>query len=306
MVILLGFSGFIIPVLGAPVNEETSISIDNSSTDIIINATAPEVPASIPVYRATVREGDVLYKALGDVMSPKENVTSEQDAPEVAENVMEQYGGLPTDAVFAWSETNYLEHQTGTGEVISKKPVTTTVAFGRRVNGLSLDGDTDGIRIELGSNGEPLEIRKTWRTLTYSGNVSVIPATKAVEKLLRGEIMKNDWRPANVSALIDIIRLRYYQKGDGDTDLEPVWVFIGETKPGDYGIKFIVYARHFANFTASSTNISTFQSIQFTDTSETTPTKWYWDFGDGTNSSEQNPPSHMYRTAGNFTVNLTA
>ncbi|WAC04453.1 MAG: PKD domain-containing protein [Methanoregula sp.] len=238
-------------------------------------------------------------------MSPKENVTSEQDAPEVATRVMEQYGGLPSDAVFSWSETNYLEHQTGTGEVISKKPVTTTVAFGRRVNGLSLDGDTDGIRIELGSDGEPLEIRKRWRTLTYTGNVSIIPATKAVEKLLRDETMKNDWRPANVSAFIDIIRLRYYQKGDGDTNLEPVWVFVGETKPGDYGIKFLVYARQFANFTASPTVGSYPLVVQFTDTSDASPIKWYWDFGDGSNSTLRNP-LHTYQTGGNYTVNLMA
>ncbi|WAC05253.1 MAG: PKD domain-containing protein [Methanoregula sp.] len=59
------------------------------------------------------------------------------------------------------------------------------------------------------------------------------------------------------------------------------------------------------NFTASSTNISTFETVQFTDTSEASPTKWYWEFGDGTNSTEQNP-SHMYLVIGNYTVNLTA
>uniref|UniRef100_UPI000B16127B PKD domain-containing protein n=1 Tax=Methanosarcina barkeri TaxID=2208 RepID=UPI000B16127B len=33
------------------------------------------------------------------------------------------------------------------------------------------------------------------------------------------------------------------------------------------------------------------------------PTSWLWDFGDGTNSTEQNP-LHTYNEVGNYTVNL--
>ena len=45
-------------------------------------------------------------------------------------------------------------------------------------------------------------------------------------------------------------------------------------------------------------------SVQFTGTSTLSPTSWLWDFGDGANATEQNP-SHMYTSAGNYTVNLT-
>jgi PKD repeat protein len=45
-------------------------------------------------------------------------------------------------------------------------------------------------------------------------------------------------------------------------------------------------------------------TVQFKDESTNTPTSWAWDFGDGTNSTEQNA-SHTYTSAGNYTVILT-
>src|SRR5690606_8089530 len=44
--------------------------------------------------------------------------------------------------------------------------------------------------------------------------------------------------------------------------------------------------------------------IHFKDMSWYNPVTWLWDFGDGQMSSEQHP-SHMYDTAGTFTVCLT-
>lgn len=47
--------------------------------------------------------------------------------------------------------------------------------------------------------------------------------------------------------------------------------------------------------------------IQFTDQSSAAPntvnTSWFWDFGDGQTSTQQNP-SHIYRIADNFTISL--
>ena len=58
-------------------------------------------------------------------------------------------------------------------------------------------------------------------------------------------------------------------------------------------------------FSASSTTITSVQSIQFFDQSTNNPTEWQWNFGDGEKSSEQNP-FHTYTTAGTYTVSLTA
>ena len=60
-----------------------------------------------------------------------------------------------------------------------------------------------------------------------------------------------------------------------------------------------------ANFTANVTNSSAPVNVQFNDTSTGNATDWFWDFGDGKNSTEQNP-KHNYTQTGNFTVSLNA
>ena len=60
-----------------------------------------------------------------------------------------------------------------------------------------------------------------------------------------------------------------------------------------------------ASFTGTPTSICAGQTVTFTDASTNTPTSWSWNFGDATSSTLQNP-SHVYATAGNYTVSLTA
>jgi PKD repeat protein len=61
-----------------------------------------------------------------------------------------------------------------------------------------------------------------------------------------------------------------------------------------------------ANFTSSRNGLI----VSFQDTSTNNPTSWFWEFGDGETSTEQNP-SHEYSLAAgvdsmSFTVELTA
>lgn len=58
-----------------------------------------------------------------------------------------------------------------------------------------------------------------------------------------------------------------------------------------------------ANFTANQTNGIKPFTVEFTDLSTGDIKIWSWDFGDGYTSSEQNP-THIYETAGVFTVTL--
>jgi YVTN family beta-propeller protein len=59
-----------------------------------------------------------------------------------------------------------------------------------------------------------------------------------------------------------------------------------------------------ANFNTNVTSGYAPLSVQFNDLSENA-NDWNWDFGDGVNSTDQNP-THTFSVAGNYTINLTA
>ncbi len=59
-----------------------------------------------------------------------------------------------------------------------------------------------------------------------------------------------------------------------------------------------------ADFIVDATNGTSPFTVNFTDTSTGDPTKWAWDFGDGTDSTAQNP-EHIYTADGVYTVTLS-
>jgi PKD repeat protein len=59
------------------------------------------------------------------------------------------------------------------------------------------------------------------------------------------------------------------------------------------------------DFAADRTFVGTGEQIRFTDKTKNSPYVWKWNFGDGTESSEQNPVK-AYKAAGVYTVSLSA
>ena len=59
-----------------------------------------------------------------------------------------------------------------------------------------------------------------------------------------------------------------------------------------------------ASFTAEPNRGTSPLLVQFNDTSSGKPVKWFWSFGDGGFSTQENP-YHLYQKAGNYTVSLT-
>ena len=60
-----------------------------------------------------------------------------------------------------------------------------------------------------------------------------------------------------------------------------------------------------ADFNASITSGQAPLTVQFLDLSTGNPTTWYWDFGDGNNSTSQNP-TYTYTEPGTYSVSLQA
>ncbi|WP_321423206.1 PKD domain-containing protein [uncultured Methanobacterium sp.] len=73
----------------------------------------------------------------------------------------------------------------------------------------------------------------------------------------------------------------------------------------EYTQNYTIVNAPVANFTVNKTSGSAPLNVQFTDTSSNSPTSWLWTFGDGTNSTQENP-THNYTKPGTYTVTLTA
>jgi hypothetical protein len=295
--------------------ENISLGFQGSENYFSINAEVPETTHFIPLYKGTLSDDDL--KSYLKYISPdageiKKRTPSISEAPVLAEKALLPYGGLPSDAVLF--EVSYSTEgiQNSSGESMIY-PIATQVGYRRQINGMPVVGQRDSISVDLGTNGQLLELRKRWRTLEKTDQVvQIIPPDKAVEKLKNGETYTRLQSPSNV--LIDDVRLGYYERPGNirEVVLEPVWIFRSTSNPI---FEFPVYARQFANFIQTPSVITkaiSGKSVQvkdpftttFTDTSDANPTKWQWDFGDGTTSAEQNP-THQYKAAGTYKVTLT-
>jgi uncharacterized protein (TIGR02145 family) len=75
------------------------------------------------------------------------------------------------------------------------------------------------------------------------------------------------------------------------------------TKTRGYSVRCIKNRSEtsFANFSADKTEVSVGEEVRFTDLSSDEATKWFWDFGDLGQSTEQNPV-HIYTSPGTYTV----
>jgi len=79
-----------------------------------------------------------------------------------------------------------------------------------------------------------------------------------------------------------------------DTEIKVKYINVGLAPVADFIISVPTYQ-----------NIPSRSTVRFIDRSQNLPTSWEWNFGDGTNSSEQNP-THLYTADGLYTVSLTA
>src|SRR3989339_205249 len=85
------------------------------------------------------------------------------------------------------------------------------------------------------------------------------------------------------------------------------WSYFDTDAQTDNPLNFSIVAAPVApvaSFTRAPISGTIPLTVQFTDQSSNNPTSWLWSFGDGSNSTSQNP-SHTYNATGTFNVSLT-
>jgi PKD repeat protein len=107
------------------------------------------------------------------------------------------------------------------------------------------------------------------------------------------------WTPLFTSTETDT---SYNWVGDNNLDLASVSIFNGGIANISYSLNGVTLIAPVADFTSEDFGGGT---ISFTDNSSNIPTSWFWDFGDGSTSTAQNP-EHTYSAPGDYTVCLTA
>ena len=125
----------------------------------------------------------------------------------------------------------------------------------------------------------------------------------------------------DTSANTPVSWLWFFGDGGTSTVQNPVYEY---TTPGSYTViltatnsagsnttdiaKYITASALTKPVTSFSSDVTTGSApltVQFTDTSQNSPTSWLWNFGDGSISTVQNP-LHVFLGAGSYSVILTA
>jgi PKD repeat protein len=128
------------------------------------------------------------------------------------------------------------------------------------------------------------EIRQN-STLIYSETKN-IPQLDSMDLL---DVVFTDWTPQDAGEY----QLKIYTQLAGD-----------ENPDNDTEIRTVNVTTFNADFTSDMTQGVVPLEVKFSDFSIGDVTEWFWDFGDGNVSNEQNP-THTYNSHGTYTVSLT-
>ncbi len=221
MIVLGALTAVLLAVLAANYGfEEKKGVILSPVGEFRLNTELPKAPAKVPIYRVVGDESKVWSS--GEMRKP-DSLPNVEEAIKIALNAIDVD---KKELRLAFAKTEYVKTiNTKTGEVVKEEPLLVNVKFERILNGMPVVGPGGEIQVLIGDGGKILTFVKIWRKLEYAGEVSVIPAEKALEKLKRGEVMN---RPmASLKLDIEKVELGYYAEGLGKKQdfYKPVWIF---------------------------------------------------------------------------------
>lgn len=220
-------------IISAPVMNNPGMSApQGSDADFVLEKELPESPVTAPSYKVIQKES--IFEGSQKIMDIKTSIPSEEESLTFAGKILDSYGGLPKDAVLIKVEQVYLEkYDVKTIAVEERYPQFTQVIYEQQINGAPVIGPGAEINICLGENGELLQIEKAWRYVEYAGEIPVISATEAYEKLRKRDLLVVPQSSLKGVKISDV-KLGYYAE-DREHDQQiysPVWIFYGYKEGG--------------------------------------------------------------------------
>ncbi|MFA6332240.1 MAG: hypothetical protein WCX22_04750 [Methanoregula sp.] len=203
---------------------------------ITIGVPLPVSPATVPNYR--VVSVQKFSTGTGTSLNVRDTIPSTAEAPGLAEKVITEYGGLPADAVLEKTEQVFMKkYNLKTRTVEEQYPQHTRVSYRQYINGSPVMGS--GISVSLGTEGELLDISKDWSALEYTGDIPIISADEAFEKLQERDLLKPIQSSLNGYHITRVQSGYYVETHLPDASARPVppdtcmpvWIFYG-IKPG--------------------------------------------------------------------------
>jgi YVTN family beta-propeller protein len=171
--------------------------------------------------------------------------------------------------------------------------VTSTVSVGYRPLGVA--ASPDGTKLYVANNGDNTTSVIDTATNTVTATVNVGNAPEGVAVTPDGsKVYVTNYGSNNVSVIDTVTNTVSSEVTVGNRPIA-IGKFIGP-----FPVQPVLPV---ANFSTNLTSGYAPLAVQFTDLSKNA-TSWNWNFGDGTNSTQQNT-THTYSKTGNYIVNLT-
>lgn len=213
-----------------------------SYNEIIINASAPDVEETLPYYK--VIKEDKIHENVDKVITPRESLPSEEKAVKIANEFLKKRSCLPEGAYISYLDEYTIKTINENTSIVEKEaPVFVRVSYNRNLDGYPVVGPGDSMEVCIGEKEEIVYFFKTWREVEKAGEISIIDADSAIEKLKQYEVIEDLAGPEKYPIEINKIEIGYYSETTGaeQSYYKPVWIFKGKDGFG-YDIVRCVYA----------------------------------------------------------------
>lgn len=167
---------------------------------------------------------------VGNDVDKPPNLPSDEETIKIARNYLSEKGLMPADAILRDVTHPRVVAMDKVGNIIGIGFEDVKVTFTRKINGLPVVGAGSKLDVEVGGNGDIINVYKVWRDYRPYKEYPIITPEQALEKLKEIGIFTGIKSVDKV--VINKVYLAYYTKSASEkqTYLQPVYVFEGYAK----------------------------------------------------------------------------